>query len=101
MCRSFKQIKETMIKCDECPRCRDDYPGQLDRDGYHFHVCSMSGNMVYTTPHKIKKVSGEGYINCEISTCGLYQTIEEVLARMTKQEIMEWKNSQNDQQRSD
>lgn len=42
-----------MIKCDTCPRCKDTYPGKVDADGYHFHICGMSGNIVYTIPHKI------------------------------------------------
>ena len=80
-----------MIKCDECPRCNDAYPGKLDKDGYHFHICGMTGNIVYTIPHRIKRATGSGYINCSISSCGLYQTVEEALSHMTESEIRRWK----------
>lgn len=67
-----------MIRCDECPQCKDQYPGKTDVDGYHFHICGMSGNIVYTTPHKIKRVFGSGYIHEGISGCGLYETAADV-----------------------
>ena len=80
-----------MVKCDTCPRSKDAYPGKTDRDGYHFHICGMSGNIVYPAPHRIKRASGSGYINCGISSCGLYETVEDVLSRMTDSEIRRWK----------
>lgn len=83
-----------MIKCDTCPRCKDTYPGKLDRDGYHYHICGMSGNIVYTIPHKIKRASGRGYINCGISSCGLYETIEDALKSMTESERRRWEQEQ-------
>lgn len=79
-----------MIKCDTCPRCKDTYPGKLDRDGYHFHICGMSGNIVYTIPHKIKRASGRGYINCGISSCGLFDSVEDALKSMTESARRRW-----------
>lgn len=75
-----------MIRCDTCPRCNDVYPGKLDRDGYHFCICGLTGNIVYTTPHKEKRYSGSGYIHFGISSCGLYETIEDALKHMTESE---------------
>ena len=75
-----------MIRCDTCPRCKDTYPGKLDRDGYHFHICGMGGNIVYTTPHKIKRYAGCGYIHLGINSCGLYESVEEALEDMTEPE---------------
>ena len=80
-----------MIRCNECPRCKDEYPDKLDRDGYPFQICGMTGNIVYTIPHKIKKYSGNGYIHLGVSGCGLYQTIEEALEHMTESERRRWK----------
>lgn len=80
-----------MIKCDTCPRCKDSYPGKVDRDGYHFCICSLTGNMVYTMPRKIKRLSGRGYIHCGISSCGLFGSIEDVLKGMTDVERRRWK----------
>lgn len=75
-----------MIKCDTCPRCKDTYPGKLDSNGYHFYICGMSGNIVYKEPHKIKRYKGKGYIDLGISSCGLYETIEDALKHMTESE---------------
>ena len=71
-----------MIKCDTCPRCKDTYTGKVDADGYHFYICGMSGNMVYKEPHKIKRHNGKGYINCGISGCGLYETVDDAIEAM-------------------
>ena len=79
-----------MIKCDTCPRCKDKYPGKVDRDGYHYHICGLTGNIVYTMPRKIKRLSRHGYIRCGISSCGLYETIEDALKRMTESERRRW-----------
>ena len=80
-----------MIRCSECPRCKDVYPGKTDPDGYHFHICGMSGNKVYTTPHKLRKYSGSGYIHLGKSSCWLYETPEDALKHMTKSEIARWR----------
>lgn len=82
---------DSMIKCDVCPRCTDPYPGKLDGDGYHFCICGMSGNIVYTTPHRIKRYNGKGYINLGVSSCALYESIEDALAHMTESEIRRWR----------
>ena len=82
-----------MIKCNTCPRCKDAYPGRLDADEYHFHICGMGGNIVYTTPHKIKRYNGNGYIHLGISSCGLYETVEDALKSMTESEIKRWKET--------
>lgn len=79
-----------MIKCNECPRCKDTYPDKVDNDGYHFHICGMSGNIVYTIPHKTKRYSGNGYISLGISSCGLYENVEDVLKNMTESERRQW-----------
>lgn len=84
-------MARTFIKCDTCPRCKDKYPGKVDDDGYHFHVCGMGGNKVYTIPHRIKRYSGKGYINLGISSCGLYETVEDALKDMTEGEIQRWR----------
>ncbi len=83
-----------MIKCSECPRCSDTYPGKLDKDGYHFHICGMGGNIVYTTPHKIKRATGSGYISFGISSCGMYDTVEDALSHMTETGVRRWKEKQ-------
>ena len=80
-----------MIKCDTCPRCKDVYPDKVDSDGYHYCICGMSGNIVYKIPHKMKRYSGKGYINLGVSTCGIYETAEDVLKHMTKSEIRSWR----------
>ena len=80
-----------MLKCDECPRCNDTYPGTVDKDGYHFHICGMSGNIVYPTSHRIKRATGSGYINCGVDSCGLYESVEDALAHMTESQIRRWK----------
>lgn len=85
------------IKCDVCPRCKDTYPGKLDNDGYHFHICGMSGNKVYTIPHKFKKANGTGYIQCDISGCALYDSVDDALKDMTESEISRWRDGKNRQ----
>ena len=80
-----------MIKCDVCPWCKDAYPGKLDTDGYHFYICGVSGNKVYKEPHKIKRYNGKGYISLGISSCGLYETVEDALAKMTESERRTWR----------
>ena len=84
------------IKCDTCPRCKDVYPWGLDRDGYHFYICGMSGNIVYKEPHKIRRIKGSGYIHCPVSGCGLYKSVEEALSDMTEPEIVRYKGGNND-----
>ena len=79
------------IKCDTCPRCKDVYPGKVDMDGYHYCICGMSGNIVYKIPHKIKRYSGKGHISLGISSCGLYESVEDALKDMTESEIKRWR----------
>ena len=73
-----------MIRCDTCPYCKDSYPGKLDAFGNHFHICGMTGNMVYTEPRKEKRYSGVGWIHFGVSGCGLFETTEEALSNMTE-----------------
>ena len=80
------EVRGNMIRCDTCPRCYDPYPGKLDPFGNHFCICGMTGNMVYTTPRKEKRISGHGWIHYGVSSCGLFKSVEEVLARMTEPE---------------
>lgn len=84
-----------MIKCDTCPRCKDTYPGKLDAFGNHFHICGMGGNMVYTEPRKEKRIYGSGYIHYSVSSCGLYETVEDALKHMTESEVRRWKERQS------
>lgn len=74
------------ITCRTCPRCKDTYPGKLDRDGNHFYICGIGGNMVYKEPRKVKRALGKGYIHYSESSCGLYGSIEEALENMTRSE---------------
>ena len=76
----------SMIQCDTCPFCNDRYPGKVDQNGYHFHICEMTGNIVYTIPRKEKRYTGSGYIYFRISGCGLFETADEAIAVMTKTE---------------
>lgn len=85
-----------MIKCDTCPRFKDKYPDKVDRDGYHYGICGMTGNIVYPTAHKIKRMVGSGYIHCGIGSCGLYETIDDVLAHMTQSERRRWEESNHE-----
>jgi hypothetical protein len=71
-----------MIRCDTCPRCKDVYPNRVDHDGNRFYICGMSGNIVYKTARKIKRSSGSGYIYHDVSTCGLYETVDDALKDM-------------------
>ena len=84
-----------MINCDTCPRCYDPYPDKVDIHGNHFNICHLTGNIVYTEPWKEKRYSGHGYIHHSVSTCGLYETIEDALNHMTKTEIERWKKERN------
>jgi hypothetical protein len=42
--------------------------------------------MVYTKPRKEKRISGSGWIHYDISSCGLFETVDEAMARMTEPE---------------
>lgn len=84
-----------MVKCIDCPRCKDTYPGKLDKDGYHFYICGMSGNIVYKEPHKIRRASGKGYLSFGYGSCGLYDTVDDALKQMTEPEIRRWKCDQH------
>ena len=79
------------IRCDTCPWCYDRYPGKLDRDGHHFYICGVGGNMVYKEPRKVKRISGSGYLHYPVSGCGLYKSVEEALEHMTEPEIARYK----------
>lgn len=80
-----------MIKCSECPRCRDAYPGKLDEYGNHFCICGMSGNMVYTKPRRERRYNGGGWIKFSESSCGLYNTFDDAFNAMTPVEQKRWK----------
>lgn len=75
-----------MLRCDTCPWSKDVFPERVDRNGYPFHICGMTGNIVYTIPRKEKKYSGRGYIHFGISSCGIFDTAEDVLSAMTEAE---------------
>lgn len=78
------------IKCDTCPYAKDKYPGKVDHAGNHFHICGMSGNMIYLEPRREKKYSGSGYIYFGITGCGLFESVDEALASMTEIERERW-----------
>ena len=84
-----------MIKCDTCPRSKDVYPGKVDIYGYHFHICGLTGNIVYPTPHKIKRACGGGHLSFSVSGCGLYESVEDALKHMTDSEVARWKEGAN------
>lgn len=73
-----------VIHCDICPYCKDLYPDRVDSDGNHYEICGMTGNMVYTEPGRIKRVSGHGWIHYGIGSCRLFVTVDQVLANMTE-----------------
>lgn len=77
-----------MIKCDTCPRFNPNRG--TDKDGYPFGICGMSGNIVYAVPHKIKRLTGSGYLKFWVSSCGLYDSIEDALGHMTNAEVRRW-----------
>ena len=83
-----------MIKCSECPRCKDTYPGKLDAYGSHFCICSMSGNKVYTKPRKERRYDDRGWVNFSESSCGLYDTFDDAFESMTLAEQKQWKEEQ-------
>ena len=85
-----------MVKCDGCPWFNDTYPGKLDNDGYHFGICGMTGNKVYPKPHRIKRMTGRGYLKFGGGSCGIFDTIEDVLNRMTDSERKRWEERQNE-----
>lgn len=82
-----------MVKCSECPYCKDTYPGKADYFGNHFCICGMTGNMVYSEPRKEKKYNGKGWMKFGVSSCGLFDTVEDVLKRMTESEKKRWRES--------
>ena len=87
-----------MIKCKDCPRCKDVYPPDtVDHNGNHFCICGMSGNIVYTYPRKEKKYNGKGYIKISESSCGLYQTFDDAFKAMSQAERLRWKAKNKEQ----
>ena len=81
-----------MIKCSECPRCKDVYPEDVtDHHGNHFCICGLSGNMVFTYPRKEKRYNGQGWIHLPEGSCGLYNTFNDAWKAMTKPEQDRWK----------
>lgn len=68
-----------MIRCDTCPYCRNTYQtDKVDSDGNYYCICGMTGNMVYTYPRL------SGYLRFDISSCGIFDTIDDVLAHMNE-----------------
>lgn len=83
------------ITCDICPQCKNLYPDKVDSNGNYFCICGMGGNMVYTEPRRVKRWSGSGYLHFGVSSCGLYDSIEDVLKHMTESEIRRWRERRN------
>lgn len=84
-----------MIHCGICPRCKDVCPDKVDSDGYHFKICGMTGNMVYTEPRRVKKISGHGWIHYGISSCRLFESVDQALASMTEIERQRYHERMN------
>lgn len=80
-----------MIYCKGCPQCKDAYPGKLDYSGNHFCICGMTGNMVYPEARKEQRYNGKGFISFGPGSCGIFDTVEDMLATMTESEIERWK----------
>lgn len=81
-----------MIKCKDCPRCKDVYPPEtVDHYGNHFCICGMGGNIVYPYPRKEKRYNGSGYIKFSEDSCGIYKTFEDAFNAMSKPEQLRWK----------
>jgi len=87
-----------MIKCKDCPRCKDVYPPEtVDHNGNHFCICGMSGNIVYTYPRKEKRYNGKGYIKFSEDSCGIYKTFEDAFNAMSKPEQLRWRAKNKEQ----
>ena len=82
-----------MVRCDICPWCKDIYPDKVDGEGNPFRICGMTGNMVYTKSRRVKRYSGSGYLKFDISSCGIFKTVDDVLAAMTPIERKRWEES--------
>ena len=82
-----------MLRCIDCPRCKDVYPDRVDDYGNHFYICGMSGNKVYKETREERRYNGKGYIHFGYGSCGLYETVDDALKHMTKSEIERWKST--------
>ncbi|MCR4733115.1 MAG: hypothetical protein K5819_07850 [Lachnospiraceae bacterium] len=82
-------MEEGKLKCKDCPRFKD--AGHIDYEGNHFGICGMGGNMVYPEERKVKRASGRGYIHYPSNGCGMYDTVEQALAKMTKSDVRRYK----------
>lgn len=89
-------MAKEVLKCKDCPRCKDADPGKVDHEGNHYAICGMGGNMVYPEERKVKRVSGRGYIYYPPSGCGMYDTVEQALAQMTEIEVRRYKERTQD-----
>lgn len=85
----FGKMALGKLKCKDCPRFKD--AGHIDYEGNHFGICGMGGNMVYPEERKVKRVSGRGYIHYQPDGCGMYDTVEQALAKMTKSDVRRYK----------
>lgn len=58
------------VDCPDCPRCK---PRNTLRNGAKWGICGMSGNIVYLESWKEKRIRGNGYINHDVGSCGLFE----------------------------
>lgn len=61
------------VDCPDCPQCK---PKNTLRNGARWGICGMSGNIVYLEPWKEKRIHGSGYINHDVSSCGLFEMVK-------------------------
>ena len=76
----------TRLKCADCPRWYDPYPGRVDMYGNHPVICKMSGNAIYLESRRERKYNGSGYMYFEPSGCNIYGSPDEALQAMTEPE---------------
>jgi len=74
------------LKCADCPRWYDPYPGRRDAYGNHAVICGMSGNAVYLEDRKERRYSGGGYMYFYAYGCNIYGSTEEALSAMSEPE---------------
>lgn len=81
-------MSRSYIDCLECPHCK---PKSGYWHGVRYGICDNSGNVVYLEPRREKRIYGSGYIHYLVSSCGLYESVEDALKKMTHAAIRQWK----------
>ena len=76
-----------MIRCNICPYCRNPYQAdKVDSDGNYYCICGMTGNIVYPYPRLAERYSGSGYYRFDASSCGIFNSVDDVLTHMAENE---------------